>query len=148
MTRRGDRSAGRAVALQFLYQQDAGGGGDSPEGAVDGLLEHFAQERSERAREFARQLCHDVTQRQQEIDELLRQRAHSWRLERMSRVDRCVLRLAVHELTQPEGPPPPVVINEAVELARRFGAEGSASFVNGVLARVVRERGGGSGGEQ
>ena len=55
----------------------------------------------------------------------------------MARVDRNVIRLAVFELTQPDGPPPPVVVNEAVELAKTFGSTESPKFVNGVLRKVV-----------
>jgi len=124
--------------VQLLYQLDAGVDSPRLDEAMDAFFEHLRPELTGKARRFARELCQQVVSRQDEVDEILTRSARNWRLERMSRVDRCILRVATHELTQADGPPPAVVINEAVELAKAFGSTDSASFINGVLARVNR----------
>ena len=134
----GPRSEGRAAAVQMLYQLDGGQDEQSLDERLDAFFQHLRPELTGKARRFARELCHQVIARLDEVDEILTRSARNWRLERMSRVDRSILRVATHELTQEEGPPPAVVINEAVELAKAYGSEDSASFVNGVLARVNR----------
>ena len=91
--------------------------------------------------EFAVTLFHAAAGRLDELDEVIRGCSEHWRLERMSRVDRSILRIGVHELTSPGEIPPKVAINEAVELAKRFGSADSPSFVNGILDRVARDRG-------
>ncbi len=79
-----------------------------------------------------------VGDRLDEIDRTIAKHATGWRLERMSKVDLTILRLAVYEILYEEEIPQAVAINEAVELAKKYGYEKSASFVNGVLARIVR----------
>ncbi len=74
------------------------------------------------------------------IDATIAQSSDNWRLDRMNRVDRNILRIGVHEIMNAEGTPPRVAINEAVELAKRFGTAESAAFVNGILDRVARDR--------
>jgi N utilization substance protein B len=88
--------------------------------------------------QFAKELAVGVTERVEELDEILGAHARNWRVSRMTVVDRNVLRLAVYELRDSEIPVA-VVIDEAVELARRFGADSSPAFVNGVLDAVARE---------
>ncbi len=134
---KGPRSEGRAAVVQLLYQLDCGGEHPEP---MNAFFEHLRPEVSSKARRFARELYQEVVAHLDEVDELLQRSARNWRVERMSRVDRSILRVATHELTRPDGPPPAVVINEAVELAKAFGSEDSAKFVNGVLARVNRAR--------
>ena len=75
----------------------------------------------------------------EKIDEIVVSVSDNWRLERMSRVDRNILRMGTHELTADEEIPPLVVINEAVELAKRFGTEESPAFVNGILDRIAKD---------
>lgn len=87
--------------------------------------------------EFARALVRGVTARREEIDALLAEASEHWRLDRMPVVDRNLLRLATYELIGTPDIPPGVVLNEAIELARSFGAEASPAFVNGVLDRVA-----------
>ena len=134
----GPRSEGRAAVVQLLYQLDRGGDGTRLDEQLDAFFQHLRPELTGKAREFARELCQQVVSRLDEVDEILEQSARNWKLNRMSRVDRSILRVATHELTKDGGPPPPVVINEAVELAKEFGSADSASFINGVLARVIR----------
>jgi N utilization substance protein B len=75
-----------------------------------------------------------------EIDRIIAQRAEGWRLERLHSVDRNILRLAVYELCYREDIPPQVAINEAVELAKKYGGEHSPAFINGILDRIWKER--------
>ena len=127
--------------VQMLYQLDQFG---ADQGALtqqlQDLFDHLLPELSSRAQGFARELCGEVVARLDQIDEILKQSARNWRLDRMSRVDRSILRVATHELTQAGGHHAAVVIDEAVELAKTFGSEDSPSFVNGVLARVHRRQ--------
>jgi N utilization substance protein B len=91
--------------------------------------------------EFANHIVRAYAQRPEEIDGLIRSSSHHWRLERMPIVDRNVLRAAIAELQTMTDIPKRVTLNEAVELAKRFGSEGSGSFVNGVLDRIATELG-------
>lgn len=92
-------------------------------------------------REFANHIVHAYAQHRDEVDGLIRTSSHHWRLERMPIVDRNVLRVAIVELQHMIDIPKRVTLNEAVELAKRFGSEGSGSFVNGVLDRIATELG-------
>ncbi len=76
-----------------------------------------------------------------EIDSIIRRHAEHWRLERMPAVDRNILRLGIYELTHRPDTPPVVVINEAMEIARKFSAEDSVAFINGLLDQVRKELG-------
>jgi transcription antitermination protein NusB len=87
-------------------------------------------------KEFARRLFEGTVSEIESIDRLLRRHAEHWKLERMAAVDRNVLRLALYELLHNPETPPAVVINEALELARRFSTAESVDFVNGVLDAV------------
>ncbi|MCS6935980.1 MAG: transcription antitermination factor NusB [Candidatus Bipolaricaulota bacterium] len=88
---------------------------------------------------YVREVAAGVSAKQPEIDRLIAQRAEGWRLERLHTVDRNILRLAIYELLYREDIPPEVVINEAVELAKKYGGEHSPAFVNGILDRIWKE---------
>lgn len=105
----------------------------------DGVAAHF--EAPPRARTFALELVEQVAARGEELDATIAAQTRNWRISRMATVDRNILRVAAYELRYTETPSA-VVLNEAVELARRFGSDGSSAFVNGILdavARAVRE---------
>lgn len=130
----GARRIGREVALQALYQLDM-----TPEGEPGRDLSGFwAQcDAVGEAQAFARELVEGVEAHRERIDALIARSVEHWRLPRLSRVDLSLLRLATLELlTRPEIPAS-VSINEAIEIARRFGSEDSAAFVNGVLDAVA-----------
>jgi N utilization substance protein B len=150
----GGRHRAREVALQVLFAIDLGsresseGKGDvdpageeaTPDSLADrsfeGVVEHFDVPR--RAAAFARELVGAVSACRAELDELIGAHSRNWRVSRMAAVDRNVLRMAVYELRHTDTPVP-VVIDEAVDLARRFGNDASPAFVNGVLDAVARE---------
>jgi N utilization substance protein B len=105
--------------------------------AFETASEHV--ELPEGVRVFAKELVAEVTAHLAEIDAAIARHARNWRLERMAAVDRNVLRLAAYEILH-GATPPAVAIDEAVELARRFGGERSPAFVNGILDAIARER--------
>jgi len=125
------RSRCREWALQLLYQADYRG---HRQGEVPRFWRHFGK--GGEVPDYLAQLVQGVAAHQEELDRLLRQHSEHWRLERMAAVDRNLLRLALFELLHQPEVPAKVVINEAVELAKRYGSEESGSFVNGILDRV------------
>jgi len=134
------RRRSREAALQVLYAIDVAG----REGAATSAQEMFESaaahfELPEGARAFAKELILGVEEQRAAIDARLAANAAHWRVERMAAVDRNVLRLATYELCFTTTPAE-VVIDEAVELARRFGADRSPGFVNGILDAVARTR--------
>ncbi len=90
--------------------------------------------------EFSNNFFNSISQNIKNLDETIKKASDNWRLERMSRVDRNIMRMGVYELLFEHDTPVKVVINEAVELAKHFGTDESASFVNGVLDRIAKER--------
>lgn len=137
--RRAPRRRSREAALQVLYALDVGSrrGRAAPpaQEIFESAGEHF--ELPEGARAFAKELVLGVEAHRAELDALLAHHAAHWRLDRMAAVDRNVLRLAAFELRFTDTPAA-VVIDEAIELARRFGGARSPAFVNGVLDAVAR----------
>ena len=132
----GARRAGRAYALQLLYARD----GD-PSADVAAVATRWASdlelEVEPQAQAFARELVAAAIEHAGKIDELITSSSKNWRIDRMSRVDRNNLRLGACELLAFRDVPVKVVINEAVELAKRFGTAESSAFVNGVLDRIA-----------
>jgi N utilization substance protein B len=123
------RRQAREFALQMLYQAEIG---NMP---IADVVAHFWDRETapEEVRRFAVHLADGATRALPEIDGLLRGHLEHWRLERLGTVDRNVLRLAVFEFLQDPETPRIVVIDEAIELAKRFGGEESGQFVNGIL---------------
>lgn len=126
------RSRAREVALQLLFQHDLNRRIDRP------TLERFVRERlrGEELVPFCLGLYDGVIAHRPDIDRRLSETADNWRLVRMAAVDRNVLRLGAYELLHTAETPPNVALNEAIELARRFGSADSPAFVNGVLDRL------------
>jgi N utilization substance protein B len=127
----GQRRRSREHALQVLFEIDLTGGGTAV------VLERFwaGLDADESVRSFTERLVRGVLGDREAIDRRIVDAAEHWRLERMAVVDRNVLRMAVYELLSQESPPP-VVIDEEIEVARRFGGEESAAFINGVLDTI------------
>lgn len=147
--------------MQMLYQQELGGspvqeifahfdlaanaldpgdeqgaGGDSPK-PLGGRQRRLAEE----AFDYACRLVEGALAHGSEIDALIRQHAENWRLERMPPIDRNILRLAVYEMLYEEQVPRVVIVDEAIELAKKFGAENSGRFVNGLLDGILQSQG-------
>jgi N utilization substance protein B len=132
----GTRRKARAYALQVLYARDVEGGTDVG-AALAGYGESFELDIDDAVRAFASELVNASVDHQAQVDEIITAASRNWRLERMSRVDRNILRLATGELVYFPQTPVKVAINEAVELAKRFGAAESPAFVNGILDRIA-----------
>jgi len=122
------RHTAREKALQALFQIDVGG--IEPLEAMKNVVN------SEEIDPFIRQLVLGVTDNKEEIDALLRENLEKWRLERVANVDRSILRLATYEMKYIDEVPANVAIDEAIELAKKFGDEKSGRFINGVLSKV------------
>lgn len=131
----GLRRVARECALQMLYEFDVG------KHAKEEILRTYWQmnEHPPKVREFAEQLFVGTLQRLKEIDKVIQQHTKNWRLGRMAVVDRNVLRLAVFEFLSEGKTPETVVINEALEIARKFSTQESAQFVNGILDSIKNE---------
>lgn len=129
------RSRAREVALQILYEDDLNPGRNLKV-ADDFLCRRLRGD--EKLIEFGRALVAGVRRNRRELDTLLAARAENWSLERMAVTDRNILRLAGFEILFTETPGQ-VAINEAVELAKRYGGRQSPQFVNGVLDRLLKE---------
>ena len=128
----GHRRAGRECALQMLYGRDIGG---VPDGEILRNYRAMDEIRPD-VLEFAGQLFTGVVARLDELDRLIQSHAQNWRLSRMAAVDRNVLRIAVFELISDRNSPDSAIINEAIELARKFSTQDSAQFVNGILDSI------------
>ena len=168
----GKRHTAREMAVQMLYQHDLGGSTlpqvfqhfdvaaylaaedeekaagqqtPAPPGAGRGVDSEKARKRAQDAFEHARALVEGAATHCEQIDELIRSQADNWRLERMPAVDRNILRLAVYELLHQPDVPKLVVLDEAIELAKKYGSEQSSRFINGLLDGLLKQRGGEGG---
>jgi transcription antitermination protein NusB len=158
----GKRRMAREMAVQMLYQSDLGGSPLPHIFSTFDLTEYVAREaaveskrgmptaeerseyakrrrRIEEAFEYAQQLVRGTVDNQEQIDGLIRGQADNWRLERMPAVDRNILRLAVYEMLHERETPKLVVLDEAIELAKKFGSEQSGRFVNGLLDGLLKQ---------
>lgn len=128
----GQRRTARECALQMLYEFDVG------KNPKDEILQTFwrMNEHPDSVGDFANQLFTGTIDRLEEIDAVIQQNTKNWRLVRLAAVDRNILRLAVFELLSDSRTPETVVINEALEIARKFSTQESATFVNGVLDSI------------
>lgn len=129
----GARTSGRESALQMLFALEASGG--SAERAIASYWRETPGDPE--GRTYADQAVRGVAEELEGIDEVVRKASTNWRIERMARVDRNVLRLGAWELKTLNDVPRAVILDEAVELAKRYGSEESAAFVNGVLDRIA-----------
>jgi N utilization substance protein B len=134
----GARRTGRELALQALYQLEMTPG--TVEDALTAAWTAYTEEGGKpdpEAQRFARELVEGVRQNLSSIDALIQEHSHNWRLDRMGRIDRNVLRLGIFELKYRPDIPRRVTLNEMVELGKAFGTEESSAFVNGLLDRVA-----------
>ncbi|MBL9162654.1 MAG: transcription antitermination factor NusB [Planctomycetaceae bacterium] len=126
------RSRAREIALQALFQEDL-----NPENALGNLGTFLAARlQEEEMREFAKQLVLGVKRNQDELDALLAEKAEHWSVPRMPATDRNLLRLGAYEIRYADTPDR-VAINEAVELAKRYGTANSPQFINGILDKLL-----------
>lgn len=123
------RRAARELILKLLFQRDF-----RSVSLAELLAEHSLDD------PYVLEVVQGLESKKSEIDKLIAEKAEGWRLERLHSVDRNILRLAVYELCYREDVPPEVVINEAVELAKKYSGEHSPVFINGILDRIWKEK--------
>ena len=133
----GARRKAREIVLQLLYQME-----------VNPVEPHEALElfwkgntASQPVKEFVGRIVEGVHGKQEEIDNLIKKHSEHWRLERMDRVDKSILRMAIFEIMFCDDIPVKVAMNEAVDLGKKFGAEESGAFINGILDKISRVEG-------
>jgi N utilization substance protein B len=129
------RRKSREYALQMLFQWDMGK--QEPSKIEAGFWKNAKAQQS--TREFANQLFESAAARTEEIDPIISQHAQNWRIERMAAIDRSILRLALCEI-RTTSTPTKVVINEALELAKKFSTEDASPFINGVLDAATKSK--------
>ncbi len=132
----GTRRKSRELAMQMCFQQDLGK--QTPE-QVEQLFWDARDDVDEETRGFAEDLYRVVVARQDEVDQLIQQHTQNWKIERMATVDRNLLRVAVGEMLAYSKTPGPIIINESLEIARRYAAPESVNFLNGVLDAIARD---------
>ena len=129
----GDRRKSRELALQLLYEMEVKG--SDPKSVLDRSQEEISEE----GRKFAGDLLDGTFRNRKEIDDLIERHSLHWKMVRMAVVDRNILRLGVYELLYLHDVPTSVILNEAIEIAKKFGTEESGAFINGILDKVAKE---------
>ena len=131
----GKRRAARELALKFLYQTEFNSN------SSDSELNSFCERAnvSEEIQDFTQTLIKNIFFHKKEVDGLLKKISANWVPDRMAMIDKNILRLGICELLFDSTTPPKVVINEAVEIAKKFGTEESPDFINGILDKVYKD---------
>lgn len=136
----GNRRKARECALQLLYDLEVNivQEGDQTKRAFAEYWTCFPDNGkvTDEVKEFAERLVLGVREHDDEIDDYIQQASTNWKLERMAMVDRNILRIATFELRHLEDIPPKVSLNEAIEIAKRYGSQDSGSFINGILDKI------------
>ena len=130
----GARRKARELALQMLYQHDVSGN------APDMIISTFEdlQKSKENTKEFAIKVFTGTLKHMQEVDDMIQAQAENWRLSRMSVVDRNIIRMSVYEFMHEDDTPKLVIIDEAIEIAKRYGTQKSSQFINGILDGILK----------
>lgn len=128
-----DRHRARQMALEILYQIEVGGTN------ADEVLALRQWERRQPIPDFAFRIVKGVSDNKADIDKFIVQSTENWKLERLSVIDKNLIRMAIYEMTNEKDIPFSVSINESVELAKKFGTADSSKFVNGVLGKIAQD---------
>ena len=140
----GKRRRARELALQFLYQHDTlnESSPDSPsvEESLSLFWERDGVNTDSEVKEFSSVLSKGCCANLEQLDDVIVRYSKNWRLSRISKIDRNILRIAVYEMLYLSNIPPAVTINEAVELGKTFGTEESGAFINGILDKIKEDR--------
>ena len=130
----GARRKARELALQMLFQYDMSG--NQPDMIIATFEE--LQKSKPNTREFATKIFHGTVQHVPEIDEMIQNQAENWRLSRMAAVDRNIIRMSVYEFLHEDDTPKLVIIDEAIEIAKKYGTQKSSQFINGILDGILK----------
>jgi len=130
----GARRKARELALQMLYQHDVSGN------APDMIISTFddLQKSKPNTREFATRVFKGTVDHLGKIDEMIAAQADNWRIERMAVVDRNIIRMSIYEFLHENDTPKLVIIDEAIEIAKKFGTQKSSQFINGILDGILK----------
>jgi N utilization substance protein B len=130
----GARRKARELAVQMLYQYDLSGN------APDMIIETFEdlQKSKPNTREFAIKIFRGTVDHLADLDGMIQAQAENWRISRMAVVDRNIIRLSIYEFLHETGTPKLVVIDEAIEIAKRYGNDKSSQFINGILDGILK----------
>lgn len=131
------RKWAREKAMTLIYQADVNG--VKAKETLENFFEHEEQEIQGDDREYIVNCVSGVEEAQEEIIPLIEKHLKNWKLGRVAKVDLAILKLSMYEMLKREDVPNAVSVNEAIELAKKFGGENSASFVNGVLGNAIKE---------
>ena len=130
----GARRKARELALQMLFQYDMAG--NAPATIVSTFED--LQKSKPNTREFAVKIFQGTVDHMQEIDDMIQQQADNWRLSRMAVVDRNIIRMSIYEFMHETDTPKLVIIDEAIEIAKKFGTSKSSQFINGILDGILK----------
>lgn len=130
----GARRKARELALQMLFQHDLAS--NPPDQIIDTFEE--LQKSKPNTREFATKIFRGTVEHISEIDEMIQNQAENWRLSRMAAVDRNIIRMSVYEFMHESDTPKLVIIDEAIEIAKKFGTQKSSQFINGILDGILK----------
>lgn len=140
----GARRKARELALQMLFQHDMSGNGP------DTIIATFEelQKAKPNTREFATKILRGTVEHMTSIDEMIQNQAENWRLSRMAAVDRNIIRMSVYEFLHEDDTPKLVIIDEAIEIAKKYGTQKSSQFINGILDGILKRYNLGRGEER
>ena len=130
----GARRKARELALQMLFQHDMSG--NAPEQIIETFEELHKSKPN--TREFAAKIFHGTVAHMPAIDEMIQNQAENWRLSRMAAVDRNIIRMSVYEFLHEDDTPKLVIIDEAIEIAKKYGTQKSSQFINGILDGILK----------
>jgi len=130
----GARRKARELALQMLFQFDMSGNG--PDMIIDTFED--LQKSKPNTREFATKIFKGTVDHIEKIDEMIQAQADNWRLSRMAVVDRNIIRMSIYEFLHEDDTPKLVIIDEAIEIAKKFGTQKSSQFINGILDGILK----------
>jgi len=130
----GARRKARELALQMLFQHDMSG--NQPDQIIDTFEE--LQKSKPSTREFATRIFRGTVDHLPQLDEMIQNQAENWRLSRMAGVDRNIIRMSVYEFLHEDDTPKLVIIDEAIEIAKRYGTQKSPQFINGILDGILK----------
>ena len=130
----GARRKARELALQMLFQQDMSGN------LPDQIIATFEelQKSKPNTREFATKIFQGAVDNLETIDDMIQNQAENWRLSRMAAVDRNIIRMSVYEFLHEDDTPKLVIIDEAIEIAKKYGTQKSSQFINGILDGILK----------
>src|SRR5881392_1438846 len=130
----GARRKARELALQMLFQYDMSGN------APDMVIATFEDLEKSKAntRDFATKIFRGTVDHMEKIDEMIQAQADNWRLSRMAVVDRNIIRMSIYEFMHEDDTPKLVIIDEAIEIAKKFGTQKSSQFINGILDGILK----------